>query len=447
MSESAEEDADIRFAAGSRLAPLAVVGLPLALVDGGSGVGVASALGWDGLLLLSAGFSYRRLRKAPPLVQRRSPDRLVVGQEAEVEIEIRNRSKIPMRITVRDDVPSEWDPTPTECVVAVPAFSRRTVTYKIRPKERGRFEFGNIEVRCDDRVGLGAMIYKVEAQESVGVYPNIVGPSRFELAARLGDLSSMGIKNVRNLGGGGEFAQLREYVFGDSYRDVDWKSTAKRRRPITRVLQQERSQQVVLLVDAGRTMDVKSGDLTKLDHAINAALLLSWVGLRQGDKVGLIVFADDVLRYVPPGKGTLHYRRILESLFEVRGKATYSDFGRLTRFIRTRVRKRSMLIMFSDLLDEEHAQPLVEHLGKLRPKHVPVCVSLTDPQTEEDAVSPVAILQDAYRRAAASDLLEERRHTRLLLRRSSVPLVEADRSDLAIHAVNQFLKLKARSLL
>lgn len=436
-----------RFSAGPRLALFAAVGLPLAMLGSGSALGLFAAMFWNLLLLTAAWMSYRSLRKKVPLVERSSPGRLVVGQESKIEILVRNRSDSTMTVTIRDDVPPEWNPQPKDLTLTLPPFARRTVSYQVCPTERGRYALGNLDIRCDDRMGLGATVCSVESEEQVGVYPNIMGPRRFELASRLGDLSSIGVRNIRKLGGGGEFAQLREYVFGDSFKDVDWKATAKRRRPVTKVLQQERSQQVILLVDAGRTMDVQSGGLTKLDHAINAALLLSWVGLRQGDRVGLVVFADDVVRFVPPGKGAAHYRRILEGVFEIQSESTYSDFGRLTRFLRTRVKKRSMLIMFSDLLDEEHAHPLVKHLSALKPKHLPVCVSLTDPITERDAQAPVREVHDAYRRAAASDLLEERRYTRLLLSKSAVPLVEADRSDLAIHAVNRFLELKARSVL
>ncbi len=252
---------------------------------------------------------------------------------------------------------------------------------------------------------------------------------------------------MRLSGGGGEFEQLREYVAGDAYRDLDWKSTAKRRRPVTRVYEQERSQNVVLMIDAGRMMAPRLGEISKLDHAINAALLLSWVALRKGDRVGLLVFADVVQTFVPPGRGPAQYRRLLDALYRVEAHDTYVDFRRLVEFIQVRVPRRSLLVLFSDLLDDAQATPLVEHATLLRRKHLPVCVTMKDAVAERIAEASVGTVEQAYRRAAAADLLAERSGIKARLLKAAVGLVETPPGELAVATVNRYLDIKARRAL
>jgi uncharacterized protein (DUF58 family) len=260
-------------------------------------------------------------------------------------------------------------------------------------------------------------------------------------------LHSVGVRTVRRGGGGGEFEQLREYVSGDSLREIDWKATAKRNRPVTRVHGQEQSQTVLIALDAGRMMATKLDELAKLDHAIHAALLLAYVALRSGDKVGVVVFADDVLTFVPPNRGRNQYRRILEALATVEASPSYVDFRRLSAFVRARVPRRALLVVFSDLLDDSQALPLAEQAAALRAKHLPLCVTMNDPVADALAFAPATTAQDVYRRAAAAALLEDRDAIRVHLRKSGVGLVEAPAAELAVATVNRYLDIKSRHAL
>jgi uncharacterized protein (DUF58 family) len=437
----------VSMAPGSRLAALAVLALPVALMDGGTGLGIGAAMTFDAALLLGAVLEARGLRRRPLTVERTMDARLVVGLDNRVTLRLHNRSPALLRVVVRDDLPPGWEGQPDELRVDLPAWARREVTYTVRPPRRGLHRFGDLHVRMEGRGRLGAAVVRVAADHESRVYPNILGPARYELLARLGDLRQAGFRSVRALGGGGEFEQLREYVPSDSYRDLDWKATAKRHRPVTRVHQQERSQRVLLCIDAGRMMAMGMGDLTKLDHTVNAALLLAHVALRNGDRVGLVVFADTVRAFVPPRAGPAQYRRILEALFAVEAAETFVDFRRFVEFIQVRVPRRSLLVMFSDLLDEAHAMPLAEHAAMLRRKHLPVCVTMDDPVARGLADAEAPSVDGAYRRAAAADLLADREVVKAHLLKSGVQLVEAPSGELAVETVNRYLELKGRRLL
>jgi len=439
-----ERDRRSKWTAGPRLAGFAAAGVPLALIDGGSGLGLATALAYDAVLLVGAGVEARRLAKDAPTVERRMDARLVLGVDNRITLRLHNPTGRRVHVAIRDDLPPGWEAEPDELEVTLPPYARREVSYTVVPSRRGRFEFGDVHLRLQGSTRLGAAIVRVDAAEEARVYPNVLGPRRYEMAARLGDLRHVGFRNVRRAGGGGEFEQLREYVRGDPYRDVDWKSTAKRLRPVTRVYTQERSQQVIIAIDAGRMMATRLGDISKLDHAINAALLLAYVALRQGDRVGLIVFADVVRGFVPPGRGQGQYRKLLEALYHVEAQATYVDFRRLVEMVQIRVPRRALLVLFSDLLDETHARPLVEHATILRRKHLPVCVTMHDPAAETLADRPAGRVDEVYRRAAAADVLAEREALKAHLRKSAVGLVEAPPGELSVATVNRYLEIKAR---
>ncbi|HJL17484.1 MAG TPA: DUF58 domain-containing protein [Sandaracinaceae bacterium LLY-WYZ-13_1] len=432
---------------GSRLPLLAAGGLPLAAMDLGTGLGLSAALAYDAVLVVGAAWESRRLDRDAPVVERDVDRRLVVGVENRIGLRLHNPHPRPLKVTIRDDLPEGWEAEPAELTVELPAHARREVSYMVVPPKRGRFSLGRLHLKLEGRARLGARIVSLDATEEARVFPNVLGPRRYELAARLGDLTSQGFRRVRQSGGGGEFEQLREYVAGDPYRDLDWKSTAKRQRPVTRVYEQERSQIVLLAIDAGRMMATRIDRITKLDHAINAALLLAWVALRKGDRVGLIVFGDHVHQFVPPGTGPGQYRKVLDALYAIEAEETFVDFRRLVEFIQVRARKRALLVLFSDLLDEAHAMPLAAHAGILGRRHLPVCVTMHDPVAERLADAPVDGARDAYRRAAAADLLGERERVKAHLRSKGVRLVEAPPGELAVATVNRYLEIKARRAL
>jgi uncharacterized protein (DUF58 family) len=433
-----------RWIPGRRLALYALFALALYAIPG---PGALAGMAFTALLVLAAIYEAAVLGRAAPEAVRKLDARLLVGTENPVSVRVYNASALHLRVTLRDDVPGSFTVSDEELSCELPPHTRRELSYRVTPSRRGRYAFGALHLRVEGLFALGAAIATIDAAARARVYPNLRGPRRYELAARLGALHSVGVRTLRRPGGGGEFEQLREYVAGDSYRDVDWKATAKRLRPVTRVLDQEQSQTVVVALDAGRMMATQLDALSKLDHAINAALLLTYVALRSGDKVGLVVFAHDVLDFVPPRRGPTQYRRVLEVLTGVEANSTYVDFRRFAEFVRVRLPRRALLVMFSDLLDESQAMPLADSAPLLRQRHLPLCVSMNDPVAEGLAFASVESGDDAYRRAAAASILDDREAIKLHLRKSGVGILEAKAGELAIATVNRYLEIKSRHAL
>lgn len=432
-----------------RLALLVLAGVPVAVLFRHAPALQLVVLAWDLLLLGLALAERRRLGRLVPACDRAHDERLVVGAPNRIRLRLHNPSPHRLRVAVRDDAPGGFvlDPAGDLPAIELPPYARRELAYDAAPAHRGTFAFGDVHLRVDGGPGLCTVATSVPAARDVRVYPNVLGPRRYELAARLGELALLGFRTVRKDGRGGEFEKLREYVPGDDYGDIEWRATARRGRPIVRAHQRERSQQVLLCVDAGRMMATRLGAITKLDHAIDAALLTAYVALRQGDRVGLVVFADEVRTFVPPRAGAAQYRRLLEALAGIEPELTFVDFRALTDFVRARVPRRALVLLFSDLLDEAHASPLADCAPILAERHLPVCVTLRDDGVHALARQRPDTAEDAYRRAAATDLLDEQDAVRAHLGRRGVQLVEASAGDLAVATVNRYLELKRRGAL
>lgn len=431
----------------TRLVLLVLAGLPVALLFRRAPALQLVVLAWDLALLALFWLEGKRLGRLVPTCERVHDERLIVGLPNRIRLRLHNPSPQALRVQVRDDTPAGWKVSADTLAVELPPFARREVSYEAEPPRRGEAAFGDVHLRVDGGPGLCTVGASSPAERTVRVHPNVLGPRRYDLAARLGELALLGFRTIRKDGQGGEFEKLREYVPGDDYGDIEWRSTARRGRPIVRVHQRERSQQVLLCVDAGRMMATRLGAITKLDHAINAALLTAFVALRQGDRVGLVVFADDVRVFVPPRAGTAQYRRILEALAGIEAELTFVDFRRLTDFVRVRVPRRALVLVFSDLLDEAHAAPLAACAPVLAERHLAVCCTLRDDVVFTLSRTSPTTSADAYRRAAATDLLVEQEAIRAKLGARGVQLVEASAGQLAVATVNRYLELKRRGRL
>lgn len=457
MSDAAESKAPslslsaLRALPGPRLALFALIGLfpvllvPLGQLSAGAGVALAALL--DVLLLALAGAEVRWLRKHIPSVSRQLPRRFLLGVESDVFLHVRSRAPRPVGLMVRDESPTHFDSETAELRATVPANGSRALVHRYTPSERGDHQFGAICLRVDGPLGFGSIQYRVPDSQTVKVYPDVLGSGRRKLAARVTDLRQIGVRSIRRFGRGGEFEQLREYVQGDPFRDLDWKATAKRQRPVTRVFQDERSQPIILAVDAGRMMAPLLDGRSKLDHAVAAALLLAYVALKKGDRVGVVVFEEGVQRFLPPQSGSGQYLKILETLYAVTAGAVPADFRTFLRFLQTRLPRRSLVIVLTDLLDPTQSEELRSHAVLLKSRHLPVCVTMRDPITASELERLPEHRDDVFRKAAAIDLWLEQQQVKRELRKHAIQLVEAPASGLAVAAVNHYLEVKARSLL
>jgi uncharacterized protein (DUF58 family) len=389
--------------------------------------------------LLARGVQLKAWRELPP--------RLQVGVQSQVVLHLVNPGRRAVRVELKDDAPEAFLKSLERLSVVVSGASRARCHYLVTPPRRGRFGFGDLHVRVHGPFGFVAHERRFPAEDSCSVFPDMRGATRLLLADAALDFVNLGLRQLRRDGRGSEFARLRDYAQGDSARDVDWKATARRSRPVTRVMESERSQTVLIGVDAGRSMAAMVDGLTKLDHAVNAALYLAFVAVRNGDRVGLVVFADGVKSYLAPAAGRAQYRKIVDALYNAKPYLTYVDYLALFKELSVRLVKRSLLCIFTDFLDEDQAATMVDPLRRLAKRHVPLCLCVKDSALARLLATPPADAEVAFQHAVASELLLDREAMKRKVGRDGVTVVDVGASELSIAAVNSYLEVKSRGAL
>ena len=425
---------------------LCLLAVPMMAAGFFPGLGGA-VLALDALALAFAALDFLLARRVRLEVSRLLPPRLSVGAPNKVELLVVHRGRQGVDVRVHDDVPESFTAEPEEAPLHLPADSQTRWVYRVTPAKRGRFDFGDIHVRVRGPLGLLLHERRISAAQGVAVFPDMRGASRLLLSGAALDLVNLGLRQLRRDGRGSEFARLRDYAQCDSVREVDWKATARRTRPVTRVMESERSQSILICVDAGRSMAAQVDGLTKLDHAVNAALFLAFVAVRNGDRVGLAVFADGVKAYLPPAAGRLQYRKILDTLYATTPSLTYVDYLALFKELNVRLNRRSLLCVFTDFLDEEQASTLVAPLHRLARRHVPLCLSVRDTALTTLLRTEPAGPEQAFQQAVASELLTDRESLKAKVSSGGVQMLDVRPDELSLAAVNRYLDIKARGVL
>jgi uncharacterized protein (DUF58 family) len=256
-----------------------------------------------------------------------------------------------------------------------------------------------------------------------------------------------GQRRSRPPGAATAFAGLRDYIPGDDPRRINWKATARRDQPVTVELEAERGQQVMILLDCGRLMTARAGALSKLDHAVNAALLLGWLAQQQGDRVGLVTFTDQVDSFLAPQRGPTQVNRLSEALYGVRAQFVEPDFGEAFALLARRVGRRSLVVVLTDVLDPGASRELVAQALWLSRRHLVLVVAMEDPALVAARDAPIDRSTRAYEWAAAEELLASRRQSFELLRRGGVLGLDVPAGTLSPALVERYLELKERALL
>jgi uncharacterized protein (DUF58 family) len=373
--------------------------------------------------------------------------KLSLGAENPVTITLKNDSPYTLSFQIKDDFPPEFRFSAIYHELIVPPVSRRSLVYHLRPIRRGRYRFGDIHLRCRGVLGLVTRQRTIPAEEEIRVYPSIIEIRKYELLARRGRLHEIGLKSSRLYGTGTELERLREYQPDDDYRHIDWKATARRNQPITREFELERSQNIFIMIDSGRRMAAQLGDLVKLDYAVNASVMAGYVCTLRGDRIGILTFSDRIIRYIVPRSGKTQFYRILESLYDLQPELVEPDYRRAFQYLASKHKKRSLIILFTDILDEETAQDLLVCIQVLARYHMIMCVTLSDTNILNMAKRHPRRSEDVYRRFVAEKLLREKREALDLLSTRGVITLDVPADRLTMSVVNRYLELKARSMI
>ena len=377
-------------------------------------------------------------------VQRRHERVLSLGAENRIELTLTHRLTTPRHARLRDEPPPLCDYDQREFALVLQPDQPAEVVYHLTPRYRGEARFEDAFLRVEGRFRLTTRDYRLPARESVPVYPNLLQLREYDLLRHRGRLQLMGFRQLRLRGQGTEFESLREYTLDDEFRRIDWKATARRGKPIVRDYQTERSQNVILLLDAGRTMLAEVEGKRKFDAVLNAALMLAYVAVQMDDKVGALVFADEVDLFSPPQRGRAQVGKLVDALHDAEPRMVESDYLYATTYLAKRWRKRSLIALFTDLIDPDASRMVLHAVGALRRQHLCVVITVADPRLHRWSQQSLDAPSDLYRRAVALQTLNDRMAAIRALERMGVHCIDAEPDTLVAALVNHYLQVKAR---
>ena len=407
-------------------------------------------LGWVALLILVIALFAALLdlglsAKPTQIALSRSHDALLsIGTPNFITLTVANHSTQELRYVLRDESPDEFQTSARLLPGVAPPHGTAQHEYTLKPFRRGEYAFGSINCRYRGVLGLLERQTEQQATDPAIVYPDILELRKHTLTARGTEQQTDRRTRLR---GGAEFERLREYTPDDEYRHIDWKATARVRKPIARQYQTERNQNIMLVYDLGRQMTSPYGELLKVDYAINSGVVLGWVGSQRGENIGLMTFNDGVRAYLPPRTGSGQYRRILDALYRAQPELVEPDYHEAIAYLGVRNPRRSLVIIFTDIADRTAAQTLLTSVGSLQPRHLPMIVLLADPNLRQYADAEPHDEDDLYRAAVAQRLLDERATLLKSLEAHGVITLDVTAEKLTVSLLDRYLQIKARGAL
>ncbi len=432
------------WAFGPRFFIVVLLGLVWLLPAWRSPQYVRVMLAWDAAALLLWLVDLRGLT-GDLLVTRTFESAAELGVAARVRLTVANGGRRPVRLLAIDDLPPTLAATPPRIVLDVPAGGSASAAYEVVPRERGDHRPGAVHLRCRSGLRIAERWCRSDLTQSVRVYPDLQEPRRIALyliRSRQVDLEKR-LKHQR--GEGREFESLRDHRESDSPRDICWTATARRGRLIAKSYQVERSQAVLIVLDAGRLLRETIAGRTKMDHAVQAALTLAFVALRCGDRVGLLVYGRRPLLHLPAARSASHLGAILEGLAGVQAAPHEADHARAVELLLARQKQRALVVWLTDLAETTAVPEVIECVSAMVLRHVVLFVLIGQPDLLRLATGTPEDETALFRQAAALEVIERRRLLLSRLRsRGAAHALELSPAGLATGVINRYMEIKER---
>jgi uncharacterized protein (DUF58 family) len=450
----------VRFIPGVGLLVWTGLGFVVTLLVLIAGVSVAAASWLAGVwavALLIAALVDRRItlaawRAAAPRLQRHLPAAFALGLPARVRLEIELAGKDAWHATLHDHHDSSLYVTHQPVSVDLRGSRVSEVSYSVVPTRRGEITFAPAELRVRSKLGMLELFERLGSTDTRRCYPDFAQIARYAWLAGDRRLNEIGIKTYHQRGEGTDFKELAEYRIGDPLRHVDWKATLRHDKPIVRHFQNERDQAVILLLDCGRRMradDREQGlGASHFDEALNAAMLLTYVALKQGDAVGAMTFGTPPgeARWVPPLKGAHTLNMLMSELYSVQPTPAHSDYLTAAQDLLRRHRKRSLVILITNFRDED-AHELGQALKLLRSRHLVLTASLRERIVRQLMEQGVSSQESAIEVASAHLYAQARRDAFSRLAARDSLMIDAEPQRLGVELVNRYHAVKKAGLI
>ncbi|MCP4520672.1 MAG: DUF58 domain-containing protein [Cytophagales bacterium] len=374
-------------------------------------------------------------------------DRMSNGDENPVYINVENYYQFPVSLEVIDEIPHQFQRRDILFQLNLASQKRGQLTYKLRPTERGVYDFGRLLVYVKSPLSLIKKRYAYDLSKEVAVYPSYLQLRKYELMAISNRLQDIGIKKIRKIGHNLEFDQIRDYVIGDDFRNVNWKATARRGQFMVNQYQDEKSQPIYNVIDKGRAMKMPFDGMTLLDYAINTSLILSNVALTKDDQAGLLTFSNTIDSVVPAGRKKNQMFQILEMLYRQKTEYKESDFGVLYQGVKHSFKRRGLMMLYTNFESLVSLNRQVEYLRRIAKHHLLVVVFFENKELLDFKDEEAQNTEEIYEKTIAEKYVLEKRQIVKELQSYGIHSVLTSPENLTVAGINKYLELKARGLI
>jgi uncharacterized protein (DUF58 family) len=402
----------------------------------------------DGWLL----FRKNKVKKPAFFARRDVPDRLSNGDTNPLTIYLENHYPFRVNVEIIDEIPFQFQRRDVLFRAGLNPRETRAIRYELRPTRRGEYSFGAVNTFILSPIGLLKRRFQFEQGKMVAVYPSFLQMRQYELLAATNRLNEIGIKRIRRIGHSMEFEQVRPYSTGDDVRTVNWKATSRRSDSqgatlMINAYQDERSQPVYCLIDKGRVMQSPFDELTLLDYAINASLVLSNIAIQKQDRAGILTFSDHVGQLLPADNRTGHMLKILELLYRQRTKFQESDYESLYASVRRHIRQRSLLLLFTNFETVNAMHRQLPFLRRLAKDHLLLVIFFENTELRDLLDKPATDTEQIYLKTIGEKFAFEKKQIVKELAQYGIQSILTAPKNLTANTVNKYLELKARGMI
>ena len=381
------------------------------------------------------------LRRPPRLrIDRKVPGIWPVEVWGEAILHLANESQRTILLELFDGYPPGWKIDGMPHTTRLAPGTTLELHYQLQPDQRGDSAFTPAHLRTMSRLGLWQRIWRMGPQQPVKVFPDFSRLLGRTLSATDRHVRATGMIRKRQRGEGTDFRQLRDYRRGDSRRTIDWKATARLQKLISRDYQEERDQQIVFLLDAGRRMLARDDGVSHFDHALDAVLTVGFLAQKQGDAIGLMSFGQST-RWLPPTKGRIGLDQLIAGVYDLQPAEAAPDYLAAAEHLLQRLEKRAFVILITNLRDEDD-DAMRRVCNLLSSRHLVMCASLREASLDRAASVPVSDFASALRHAAVTHYLEERSESIRRLGISADRLIDVVPKYLGTTLLNRYMDVK-----
>ncbi len=378
--------------------------------------------------------------------RREMPDRLSNGDANVIRLFVENGYGFALHAEVIDELPFRFQIRDARHAVWVLPGEERQIRYTVRPVRRGAYEFGAVIVMAASPLRLAVRRYRFDEGREARVYPSFLQMRKYELLAISNRLEEVGVKKVRRLGHTMEFDHIREYVVGDDVRTVNWRATARRGGLMVNQYREERAQPVYCVLDMGRVMKMPFEGMSLLDYGINAALVLANIALLKEDRAGLITFSHELGPMLPARRKGGQIYKFQEILYNLDTDYLESDYARLVTHLRRNVRRRSLLLLFTNFETRSGMRRQLPYLRAMARSHVVVAVFFENTELRRLLASKPTDVEGVYVKTIAEKLAYEKREIVKELTRHGIQSILTPPEKLSVRTINKYLELKAQGV-